>query len=144
MNRDTTTPIPFLSEEEAAPTRDRLDRLANQLAGSEGRIDTSGGFAPTASAALTTAMRRELVGAQAVAVLIARLRAQTEGSLSRPIPLAELPPEAGSACANGNAKAGGEPPVADFFEPVQYAWTEAGYEVRQALKRYSEETHADH
>ena len=35
-------------------------------------------------------------------------------------------------------------PVADFYEPVEFGWTQAGYEVRQALKRYSEATHADH
>jgi tetratricopeptide (TPR) repeat protein len=34
-------------------------------------------------------------------------------------------------------------PAADSLEPVPYDWTEAGYEVRQALKRYSDETHAD-
>lgn len=34
-------------------------------------------------------------------------------------------------------------PIADFLEPVEYAWTEAGFEARQALKRYSEDTHAD-
>ena len=35
-------------------------------------------------------------------------------------------------------------PSADFYEPVELGWTEAGYEVRQALKEYSEATHADH
>jgi hypothetical protein len=34
-------------------------------------------------------------------------------------------------------------PVADFGEPVEFGWTEAGYEVGQALTRYSEATHAD-
>jgi hypothetical protein len=34
--------------------------------------------------------------------------------------------------------------VADFYEPVAFGWTEAGYEVRQALRAYSEDTHADH
>jgi hypothetical protein len=34
-------------------------------------------------------------------------------------------------------------PMADFLEPVQYGWTEAGHEVRQAIKKYSEEIHAD-
>ena len=51
--------------------------------------------------------------------------------------------EAGDACANGNARTDGEPPVADFLEPVYYDWTETGYEARRALKRYSEQTHAD-
>jgi hypothetical protein len=46
--------------------------------------------------------------------------------------------------ANGHATGGGEPPVADFLEPVRYEWTEAAYEARQALKRYSEQTHADY
>jgi len=44
---------------------------------------------------------------------------------------------------NGSRAAAAYPP-ADFFEPVGFAWTEAGYEVRQALKEYSEGTHADH
>ena len=51
--------------------------------------------------------------------------------------------ETRNARANGNAGADGEAPVADFLEPVQYSWTETGYEVRQALKKYSEPTHAD-
>jgi hypothetical protein len=34
-------------------------------------------------------------------------------------------------------------PVADVPEPAAYGWTEAGYEVRQAIKQYTEETHAD-
>jgi hypothetical protein len=145
MNRDATTPIPFLSEAEAAPTRDRLARLSDSLGAGEGRIDTSGSVpAADARVAPATALRRELVGAQAVAILIARLRAEAEGSLSRPVPLAELPQEAGNACAHGNAKADSEPPVADFLEPVQYNWTGTGYEVRQALKKFSEQTHANH
>ncbi len=45
---------------------------------------------------------------------------------------------------NGNGKADHESPVADFMEPVDYAWTEAGFEARQALKKYSEPTHADY
>lgn len=37
-----------------------------------------------------------------------------------------------------------EYPVADFIEPVTFGWTEAGFEVRQAIKKFSEETHADY
>ena len=31
MSRDTTTPIPFVSEEDAALTQDRLQRLSEPL-----------------------------------------------------------------------------------------------------------------
>ena len=49
-----------------------------------------------------------------------------------------------AARTNGNGVADREPPVADFMEPVEYAWTEAGFEARQVLKRYSEQSHADY
>ena len=44
---------------------------------------------------------------------------------------------------NGNGEAGHELPVADFMEPVEYAWTAAGFKARQALKWYSEQAHPD-
>ncbi|HEV3387353.1 MAG TPA: hypothetical protein VG097_21215, partial [Gemmata sp.] len=34
-------------------------------------------------------------------------------------------------------------PIADFYTPPGFGWTTEGYEVRAALKRYSEATHAD-
>jgi hypothetical protein len=34
-------------------------------------------------------------------------------------------------------------PEADFYEPVEFAWTVAGCEARQALKTYSETPQAD-
>jgi hypothetical protein len=79
-----------------------------------------------------------------VALLVARLRAQTQDFLSRPVPLVEVDRASAPVCANGNGTDDRELPSADFLEPVEYAWTEAGFEARQALKRYSEETHADH
>ena len=139
MSRDTTTPIPFVSEEDAALTQERLGRLSEPLA-AQGRIDTSGGAAGEGRIALS----REFVGAQAVALLVARLRAQTQDSLSRPMPLVEVQRDSAPACANGNGAPDRELLIADFMEPVEYAWTEAGFEARQALKRYSEETHADY
>jgi hypothetical protein len=45
---------------------------------------------------------------------------------------------------NGSRSAVEAYPVADFYEPVEWGWTEARYAVRQALKSYSEATHADH
>jgi hypothetical protein len=33
---------------------------------------------------------------------------------------------------------------ADLVEPADYCWTEAGYEARQAIKKYSEDVHADY
>ena len=48
------------------------------------------------------------------------------------------------ARASGNGAASRELPIADFLEPLEYGWTEAGFEARQALKRYCEETHADY
>ena len=52
--------------------------------------------------------------------------------------------EPATAGANGNSAAIQELPVADFMESVEYAWTEAGYEARLALKRYCANTHADY
>jgi hypothetical protein len=55
-----------------------------------------------------------------------------------------MPERAEGACVNGNGAVDRtEQPVADFLEPIEWKWTEAGFEARQALKRYSEETHAD-
>ena len=144
MSRDTTTPIPFVSEEDAALTQERLGLLSEPLNAVQARIDTSGGAAGEGRIAHATALSRGLVGAQAVALLVARLRAQTQDSLSRPMPLVEVHRESAPACADGNGAADRELPIADFMEPVEYAWTEAGFEARQALKKYSEETHADY
>jgi hypothetical protein len=35
-------------------------------------------------------------------------------------------------------------PVADFYEPVEFVWTEAAYEAHRALKKYSEATDPDY
>jgi hypothetical protein len=144
MSRDTTTPIPFVSDEDAALTQERLARLSGPPDPTHGRIDTTGTLAGEGGAAHATAFSRGLVGAQAVLLLVARLRAQTQDALSRPIPLMEVHQEAATIRTNGNGAAGRETPVADFMEPVEYGWTEAGFEARQALKRYCEETHADY
>jgi hypothetical protein len=144
MSRDTTTPIPFVSEEEAALTQERLGRLSGPLAAAQGRIDTTGGATTESRIAYSAALSRELLGAQAVALLVARLRAQTQDFLSRPMPLVESRHELAGACAGGNGAAERELPIADFMEPVEYAWTEAAFEARQALRRYSEQTHADY
>jgi hypothetical protein len=144
MSRDTTTPIAFVSDEDAALTQERLARLSEPLDAAQGRIDTSGGIACEGRAAHSTAVSRGLVGTQAVLLLVARLRAQTQDALSRPILLMEAHQEGAMARANGNRAAGRELPIADFMEPVEYGWTEAGFEARQALKRYCEETHADY
>jgi hypothetical protein len=69
--------------------------------------------------------------------------AQVEGTDPAAHPLVERSGEAGAVRGNGSAR-GEEYPVADFLEPVRYEWTEAGYEVRQILKRYSGQTHADY
>lgn len=143
MSRDTTTPIPFVSDEDAAVTQERLARLSEPLDAAQGRIDTSDGAAGEGRAAHAIGLSRGLVGAQAVLLLVARHRAQTQDALSRPIPLMEVHQESATARANGNGVADREPPIADFMEPVEYGWTEAGLEARQALKRYCEETHAD-
>src|SRR5437764_4511325 len=105
MSRDTTTPIPFVSEEDAAITQDRLERLTEPLDAVQGRIDSSGGSAGECRVAPTTALRRELVGAQAVVLLIARLRAQTQDAISRPMPLVEVHQEPATVCTNGNGTA---------------------------------------
>ncbi|MBN2295612.1 MAG: hypothetical protein JXM70_24490 [Pirellulales bacterium] len=34
--------------------------------------------------------------------------------------------------------------VADFFEPVTFNWDEDVFEVREAIRRYSEQIHADY
>src|SRR5262245_4495198 len=142
MSRDTTTPIPFVSDEDAAATQERLARLAEPLDAALGRIDTTGGGTDEGRLAHATALSRELVGAQAVLLLVACLRAQTQDALSRPTPLVEVHQESATACANGNGAASRELPIADFLEPVDYVWTEAGFEARQALRRYCEDTHA--
>jgi hypothetical protein len=137
MSRDNTTPIPFLSDEDAALTWERLARLSGPLETAQGRINTSGNVGGEGRIAHTTALSRGLVGAQAVLLLVAHLRAQTQDALSRPVPLMEVPQDSTTAraTANGNGAASRELPIADFMEPVEYGWTEAGFEARQALKR---------
>src|SRR4051794_15792251 len=102
MSRDTTTPISFVSEGDAALTQERLGHLSEPLDAAQGRIDTSGGAAGEGRIAHATALSREFVGAKAVALLVARLRAQTQDSLSRPMPLVEVHQESAPACAEGN------------------------------------------
>ncbi len=48
------------------------------------------------------------------------------------------------APANGTRSSPNEYPVADFYDPVHFVWSEESFEARQALKRYSEATHADY
>ena len=70
-------------------------------------------------------------------------------SAGRPVACVVPPPPEpmngpGTQQGESNSSPPGEAyPVADFYEPVQWRWTEAGYKVRQALKRYSEATPAD-
>ena len=56
----------------------------------------------------------------------------------------EVEQDSPMARANGKGAACEELPTADFMEPVEFEWTEAGFEARQALKRYCEETNADY
>jgi hypothetical protein len=144
MSRDITTPIPFLNDEDAALTQERLARLSGPLDTAPCGIDTSGNVVGESRIAHTPALGRGLVGAQAVLLLVAHLRAQTQDALSRPVPLMEVHQDSTTARANCNGAASRELPIADFMEPVEYGWTEAGFEARQALKRYCEETHADY
>jgi hypothetical protein len=144
MSRDITTPIPFLNDEDAALTQERLANLSGSLDTAQGRIDTSGNVAGEGRVTHMPALGRGLVGAQAVLLLVAHLRAQTQDALSRPIPLMEVHQDSTMALANCNGTPSRELPLADFMEPVEYGWTEAGFEARQALKRYCEETHADY
>ena len=48
------------------------------------------------------------------------------------------------AASNGCRPASEEYPTADFYEPIDFAWSEETFAVRQALKKYSEEIHADY
>ena len=70
-------------------------------------------------------------------------------SAGRPVACIVPPPKSRNGLGTQDGESNGSLPrteaypVADFYEPVEYGWTEAGYEVRQALKRYSEATHAD-
>jgi hypothetical protein len=144
VSRDVTTPIPFLSDAEAARTQERLARLCGPLDAAQDRIDTSGSAVGEGRLAHPAALGRGLVGAQAVLLLVAHLRAQTQDALSCPVPLMEVHQNVTAARDNGNGTASRELPIADFMEPVEYQWTEAGFEARQALKKYCEETNADY
>jgi hypothetical protein len=48
------------------------------------------------------------------------------------------------APANGVYSGPEEYPVADFYDPALWVWSEESFEARQALQRYSEATHADY
>jgi hypothetical protein len=62
----------------------------------------------------------------------------TEGILVRPCPAVT-----GDAVGKENSDGLEAYPVADFYDPIRFSWTEGTYEIRQILKRYSEATHAD-
>jgi hypothetical protein len=69
---------------------------------------------------------------------------------ARPVPCVIPPPKPMNGPgpqigeSDGSRPPGEAYPEADFYEPVQWRWTQPGYKVRQALKRYSEGTPADH
>lgn len=77
------------------------------------------------------------------ALLVVPLAVQAEQAPPRPSSPVEGASRAVAAIGPETVE-GRELPVADFLEPVEYNWTEAGFEARQALKRLSEEAHADH
>ena len=94
--------------------------------------------------ALTDRERAEAEGLTELAEFLTWLRLRTENAPGQPVPPAELSAAASRPGANGNARPRSDSPAADFLEPVRYEWTPADYEARQALKRYSEQTHADY
>ena len=143
MNRDVTTPIPFLSDAEAARAQERLARLCGPLDATQDRIDTSGSLVGEDRIAHPAALGRGLVVRRRSCSwwLISGLRRRTPFRARSPV---GCPPGFGGGSANGNGMANRELPVADFMEPVEYGWTETAFEARQALRRYSEETHADY
>ena len=72
------------------------------------------------------------------------IEAVFENGVFRPLQPVHLPEHQRVTLTLPAGAADRELPIADFMEPVEYAWTEAGFETRQALKRYTEETHADY
>jgi len=95
---------PVCERRDAALTQERWSAFPRRRRHA-GAIDTTGGAAGEGRVAHATALSRELVGAQAVSLLVARLRAQTQ-TRSPPMPLMEIQQERRMACANGNGAAG--------------------------------------
>lgn len=71
-------------------------------------------------------------------VLWASLQQMKAKRLTAPI----LPPAASKWPAPESAGED-EYPIASFYKPATYEWTPEGYEAREALKEFSEHTHAD-
>lgn len=75
-------------------------------------------------------------------VLWETMRAEDAGDISRPIPISRFdqffPPQDKS----GDKVA--QPPIATFYKPVRYEWSEARYEGMVEAKRLSETIHANH
>jgi hypothetical protein len=103
--------------------------------------------------------RREVfsVHARVVSVLVQWLRAREADEISRPLCLREFDydvvvthpdkdhcvlVQAKHAAGNGPEPAE-EYPLSSFYRPAEYDWSTEGYEAREALKRFSELTHAD-
>ncbi len=102
---------------------------------------------------------RHRVQARILAVLVDCHRIAASGCISAPICLPELrdvvlaDPEIGHCYelsggvyvpkADSPEPPADDYPLAEFYKPADYGWTPDGYEVRAALKRYSESTHAD-
>ncbi len=47
-------------------------------------------------------------------------------------------------CSPGGSDRNTEYPIADFYKPLEYPWSEVQYEADQALRQYIEGSHADH
>ncbi len=57
-------------------------------------------------------------------------------------PLKDLTNVRGARFSDGDER-NGEYPIADFYKPLEYAWSEVPYEADQALKQYIEGSQAN-
>lgn len=117
-----------------------LTRTPFQFAPIEGRTDFSS-IDEAKETALAGALRSGLIQVRsaAVAVLIGSAQALADNEPTRPLrgfdqmfAMIRVP----------NLKS--EYPVADFIKPVKLSWNKSARRVRQAAKRFSEETYADY
>ena len=78
------------------------------------------------------------MGFATAAVLVCHIQAAAEDEPSRPVtPQAIAGLDMFSASSN-------DYPMADFYEPVRFAWSSSAHAIRRAAKQFIENTHADY
>ena len=83
--------------------------------------------------------RLQCIGVASAVILVGSAQAIAENDASRPVANLQAMHDSGLLCMPAAKRC-----AAEFYEPVVFTWTKANHRIRQAAKRYSENTHADY